>query len=158
QKGIEVPCTYYATQTCDFTWHANCVPGSGGPTQFWSTEGQAWLDFSNSTTPVIHLSDGTVQVFSASGGVGTNYSQYQTIRLNQSHLLTGWKITKSIDRNGNTTQFAMSGTDAKVTDPQGRVTTYSHDSGGRVTQITQLGSAGHMQTWTLNWSPITWQP
>src|SRR5262249_23051824 len=45
-----------------------------------------------------------------------------------------------------------------VTDPSGRQVTYTHDTGGRVTQISTLGAGANTQTWTLTWTTKTWNP
>jgi YD repeat-containing protein len=144
-----------------------CVTGNASTdpyNTYWSNDGQILLDVSTRKaahpTPSLHYPDGTIEVFAtlADGGVpGTGGPSYTGSSTGNPYQFF---LKQRIDRNGNVTTFNTNsytgGHTTTVTDPQGRVTTYTYATNGQLSTITAPGPNGSNLTYTLHWASYSW--
>ena len=155
--GLETPCEFTAAsyETADQGFcFANVASHCTPATRAFSIEGGIFVDVSNSSAPVEHDPDGTVEVFSSTGGLGatggpSDASSSETVAQT-------WNLAQRIDRNGNVTTLTNTAAGWTVTEPRGQTTTYS--TSGTQSTLTKTGPLGVPQIWTLNWETITYDP
>jgi hypothetical protein len=155
--GIETPCTFTLPSSanadqafCFSNVASQCTPA----TRVFSTQGQVFIDVTDSSAPVEHYPDGTVEVFSSTGGIGADGGPSDASSAET--LAQSWNLAQRIDRNGNVTTFTNTASGWTVTEPRGQTTTYS--TSGTQSTLTKTGPMGVPQVWTLNWETITYDP
>src|SRR6266516_735896 len=165
-KGVE--------QTCDYSLvnkqHDACVASAPSqrnasrPTEYWSTNGQVLLDFSNTNAPVLLYPDGSSEIVKAKGSSAyIPFNEGLLDSVGNTVLINGlWFTHKKFTRKEYTTSYTYdsnTGWLQSVTDPKGRNTQYTRDpNSGRVTGITAPGPGGGTLQWQMTWDTLTWNP
>jgi len=166
KKGVEQTCDYSLVNlqpdACVAFAPSQC--NASRPTEYWSTNGQVLLDFSNTNAPVLLYPDGSSEIVKAKGSSayipfneGLLDSVGSTVSINGL-----WFTDKTFTKNGYTTSYnydSNTGWLQSVTDPKGRTTQYTRDpNSGRVTSIMAPGPGGGTLQWQMMWDTFTWNP
>jgi hypothetical protein len=135
---IEAPCTFTLRSPANSD-PAFCFSSvASRATQVFSTQGEVFVDVTNSSAPVKHYPDGIVEVFSSTGGIAAEGAPSDASSAET--LAQSWNLAQRIDRNGKVTTFANTASGWTVTEPRGQTTTYS--TSGTQSTITKTGPMG----------------